>query len=494
MLKKYDKNGTIKNQYLFLLKLLIQDNTNKELLKIYLKLLYKNINDIRKIYPKVEDFENEFNYYKVVLSPEEIFQNFKKQKKYEKEEFLILLNKINKTSEQNDFNNLVKEYSSFNLGRFNQAIEFSNEDLYWFRNRVLLILHLVKMNYDSFCLMKYCINKILVKKLFDNPIILKNNKYITLLLILIVNPLQKDYIDDNLKLIESILYENNKIIPLDENKILNFSYKCKLTEYNNTLQLYKKIIQLNKIKIFLKKIFCSNVLQEAFQILFPSNINFPFKTRKNAEDYINKYINFVVFNSCNANSVADKFTLETYIFLQPKEIKIKTQINEKFIFLIEKILFTSGIIKTNFHELYHNLYNMFYFHKNLIIHLNIQRKDEEYKIEEGREIEILLFGRKVDKINLKEALYILNEENYNKGIIKFKEDFEKLYSQEENINDIIIKGEFKDYILPDDILNLKKNLTYIKLEQDSDYPSIFTNDDNDVLGRGINFNKCSKQY
>ena len=29
MLKKYDKNGTIKNQYLFLLKLLIQDNTNK---------------------------------------------------------------------------------------------------------------------------------------------------------------------------------------------------------------------------------------------------------------------------------------------------------------------------------------------------------------------------------------------------------------------------------------------------------------------------------
>ena len=132
---------------------------------------------------------------------------------------------------------------------------------------------------------------------------------------------------------------------------------------------------------------------------------------------------------------------------------------------------------------------MFYFHKNLIIHLNIQRKDEEYKIEEGREIEILLFGRKVDKINLKEALYILNEENYNKGIIKFKEDFEKLYSQEENINDIIIKGEFKDYILPDDILNLKKNLTYIKLEQDSDYPCIFTNDDNDVLGRGINFNK-----
>ena len=489
MIKKYNKNDSIKNQYLFLLKLLIQDNTNKELLKIYLKFLDKNINDVRKIYPNVEDFNNEFKDYKVVFSPDEIYQNFKKQKKSEKEEFLNLLNKINNTSNQYDFKNLVKEYSSFNLGRFNQGIEFSNEELYWFRNKSLLIFSLAEMNYDTFSLMQYCIDKILTKKLFDNPVILKNYKYINFLVILIVHPLPKNYCDDNIKIIESILNENNKNIQNNENKILSISNKCRLIKNNNTLQLYNQTIQLHKIKTFLKKIFCSNVFQEAFQILYPSYINFPFKTEKNAEDYINKFINFIIFNSSSANSVTDKFTLETYIFLEPKEIKIKSQINKKFISLIEKILYTSGNVKTNFDELNHNLYNMFYYHKNGIIPLNFPRKDGEDEREEGREIEFLLFGMKVNKINMKEALYILNEENYNKSIIKFKEDFQKLNSQEENINDLIIKGEFQEYILHDDILNSKKKLIYIQLEQDSDYPDIDSNDDNDVLGRGINFNK-----
>ena len=309
------------------------------------------------------------------------------------------------------------------------------------------------------------------------------------MIILIVVPLPENFCDDNLKIIESLLQIKNQNISYDENKILKSSDNFRLTENNNTFQLYNKTIQIDKIKSFLKKIFCSNVFQEAFQILYPSNICFPFKTEKDAENYINKHINFVVFNSSSANGVTDKFTLETYIFLEPKDIQIKPKIDKNQSSLIEKILFSSGIIKTNFHELNHNFYNMFYYHKNGIIPLNTPRKDGQKKREGGREMEILLFGRKVHKLNLKEALYILNEENYKKSIIKFKKIFQKLNFKKENINDIINKEEFKNYVLPDDVLKEKSKLIYIQLEQDSDYPYINTSDDNDVLGRGINFNK-----
>ena len=130
---------------------------------------------------------------------------------------------------------------------------------------------------------------------------------------------------------------------------------------------------------------------------------------------------------------------------------------------------------------------MFYYHKNGIIPINFQRNEIKEEGEGGSEIEILLFGKKVEKINLKETLYILNEENYKKSIIKFKEDFQKLNSEKENKNDIIIKGEFQDYILPDNVLNIQSKLIYIKLEQDSDNPYSEEDDDNDVLGRGIYF-------
>ena len=46
--------------------------------------------------------------------------------------------------------------------------------------------------------------------------------------------------------------------------------------------------------------------------------------------------------------------------------------------------------------------------------------------ESGREIEILLFGKQVTEINIKQVLYLLNEKNYEKGIIEFKKGFNEL--------------------------------------------------------------------
>ena len=44
-----------------------------------------------------------------------------------------------------------------------------------------------------------------------------------------------------------------------------------------------------------------------------------------------------------------------------------------------------------------------------------------------------------------EVFYILNESNYDKSLIEFRTDFEQLKLGDIKIDDIIIKGTFKDY-------------------------------------------------
>ena len=109
---------------------------------------------------------------------------------------------------------------------------------------------------------------------------------------------------------------------------------------------------------------------------------------------------------------------------------IANNINDnKIIELIEKILYTGGIIKTNCHELNHNFHYMYYYHKNGSIPLKTLKKHSLDEREGGKEMELLLFGRVINSLSLKEALYILNENNYKKNIFQFKEDFEKLHKK-----------------------------------------------------------------
>jgi ATP sulfurylase len=113
---------------------------------------------------------------------------------------------------------------------------------------------------------------------------------------------------------------------------------------------------------------------------------------------------------------------------------------------------------------------MFYYHENGNIPLKTPRNEGLAIREGGRAMELLLFGKIIHNLNIKQALYILNENNYNKNVYQFKEDFEKLCQPSEKINDCRIAGEFSEYNLIDnnEVFG-KENLTnvYIKLE-DSD--------------------------
>ena len=58
---------------------------------------------------------------------------------------------------------------------------------------------------------------------------------------------------------------------------------------------------------------------------------------------------------------------------------------------------------------------------------------------------MLLFGRTIEKLTLSEAIYILNQKNYDKTLEQFKEGFLKLKNLE-NMDDLEANGVFKDII------------------------------------------------
>lgn len=64
-------------------------------------------------------------------------------------------------------------------------------------------------------------------------------------------------------------------------------------------------------------------------------------------------------------------------------------------------------------------------------------------------MEIALFGRIIKNLSYGEALYILNEDNYNKTLVGFREGFMKLSNE-----DLVVNGQFKESY----IANEKKSM------------------------------------
>ena len=170
--KNFNDKDTIINKYIYLIKLIIQDNTNKDLLKLYLTFLEKNYEFLKQAYKIKENFENEFSKYKVAFTPEEVKNYFKLEKNSEKKEFLDFMNEINK---ENNYEKIIKKCKDIYLGIFNQGIEFSNQELFWFRNKELVVYSLLKMKSYKLKLMKFCIGEIIKRNLLENQNILSNN-------------------------------------------------------------------------------------------------------------------------------------------------------------------------------------------------------------------------------------------------------------------------------------------------------------------------------
>ena len=481
-LTEYNPEDDLEKEYFQLISLLIQDNTNKGLVKNYLNFLKENENNLKNI-KNIETYQDELNYYKVMFTPKEVKEDLKETKKFsEKEEFIQLLT---------DLKNISKvEYLDFKanidrkkLGRFNQKIDFNNKELFWYRNKNLILYSITKLTYEKFKDIQYCIKKVINLKLLDKEKIIENENRLSFLLINLVIPQSTNTYDFNLNVVNSFnieteqefkhIIKNNginkkngeyffsgrKIINLDfkkhkdiciSNYLLNITRKLNLANYQ--LLNYDKMIEnfypkinIKKIRNFLTDFLVSNLFKEIFYYFYPDDLIFPFKDRKFAEDFIKDNLNFLPMMNEEAHASTDKFTLGIYIYLCPKLLlhHPKNFDDNKY----ENKLLLSGfmtgeIIKSGIHEINHDMYNIYYYHSNGIISLKTPRKrvNNINLRESGREIEILMFGSQVTSINIKQALYILNQKNYDKGIMEFQKGFIEL-----NDCDLDITGEFADF-------------------------------------------------
>ena len=483
-LENYEPEKDLEKEYFQLLSLLIQDNTNKDLIEKYLNFLKENERYLVQIQYR-ETYKDELDYYKVMFTPEEIktkLNETKTKELSEKEKFIELLKNLENISD-NKYLEFKNNIDKKKLGRFNQKIDFNNKELFWFRNKNLILYSITKLPFEQFKYIQYCIQQVNKLKLFDEEKIIENENRLSFLLINLVIPQSSITYDFNLNLVNSFnieteeefknILKNNgitemngkfqfsdgKSIDLDfkrdkdiciSNYLLNKSGKINLSNYQ--LLNYDKIIEnfypkinIEKIRNFLTNILLSNLFKEIFYFFYPDDLIFPFKDKKAAEDFIKHNLNFLPMINDSAHASADKFTLGIYIYLCPKkfynEPKNFDYSKDENSLLLSGFM-TGEIIKSGIHEINHDMYNIYYYHSNGIISLKTPRKmikNKELR-ESGREIETIMFGSEVASINIKQALYILNENNYNKGIIDFQKGFIELNDQ-----DLDIEGEFKDF-------------------------------------------------
>ena len=146
----------IKQKYISLLSLIINDNTNIELLKEYLDFINKNKDELKNIFKGYfEDFQNELNYFSKAFIIEENIFNLKTKIKSQKEEFYDFLESLSKLDKDNEndinkFENYIIGYDEYfkNISYFNMPIDFSNEQLFYYRN-INVIKYYLKNEYDK---------------------------------------------------------------------------------------------------------------------------------------------------------------------------------------------------------------------------------------------------------------------------------------------------------------------------------------------------------
>ena len=583
ILKIKDEKEDIKEQYIKIVRLLLIDNTNKDIVKLYLDFIKKN-----EIFIKENDllpFEEEVKKYSIIFTVDEMNKIEKNIKiKSQKNIFLDFLDYIQKIDSDNE--SKVNEFYDYaeetfkSLFIFNTPIEFENKELYYYKcyyNLLKEITYYLKITEDK---KKYIKNKqnvityILNNNLYNNKQIISNEDKMNLLFLYLLKeefPEYKDgsklvnfnrltqpmpvtindfinlknknkndelfkkengkyYISHKLKdywIVEEEEEEededeedkmdneekeeeeeeedddeeeeenkNNEkinvkekeeeneeaeiIIPLTKiclnnlnNSYLNASNCTKYSYYNlDTLLVENEISPfIATIKKFLKEIINSKVYKQAIKELFPNSYKcLLYNENRDIKQFIKKRIKFYPFQDLFISGITDK--LSCYSYIPTINFEIVENLREPK----NKGIYKIGLTIINLlHEINHANQCIIYFktgNKNLLY--TTERKEKIYseKKENKENLECLLFGKNIFKVNLFQCLYIMNENNYKQNLKKFRENFENIKHivEETNGNTKFIKikkGIFKKFYegAKLDIKNLmgeiKKNVGFI---------------------------------
>ena len=530
-IKENFDNETIIECYLELIKLLTIDNTNEKLLEIYL--LFINIYE-KYLVQKFEDnniekYENEVKYYSVCFSKENYKELFNLDKKSEKEILFEFLNDINKFDNFNyDNSEFIKFIENFKkklikFPDFNQPIEYdcNNNELKWFSIKMHIFatfkgLKVIEKNEYLLGDMKKGLKTVLEKSLLENEDIFRNKNMLQSVVYLITNPcsadnddldffcnslfskrnsiekLKKNYTINNENQLE---YENETYDNIEDICLDNLSFKNYIPKekYNFNYVTKNYVKNKDKLKNFLNNILQKKVFIEAYEVLF-GNDYYKTKYKRYLEEFVNNRLEFVPIRPRRASAISDKISLNTFISTQKSKIKIKfsPKINK---LNIRKILITAKYVLNEEHEIFHLLNCIPYYENNFSISINTPRKgkyegenngEDEDEREGGIYLELLLFNKVIKLISLADALFLLNEKNYDKSLCDFVYSFEN-----KNKEDLIIEGvfnEFNDYLDVNKMTVEELNNSFI--EQKSNYwlnsilDSYIVNDlKNDIAGK-----------
>ena len=514
--------NNLNSTYKDFIKMLIKDNTNKGLITKYLKFLKANENKID--YQYIVKFEDEYNYYRVMFEKDELqMSEFDSKDFSENELFINFLNSILKININHSdfFENVEKTLKNIQL--FNQPISFNNKELYWHRNLFIVYTSLKKIKdiksekekTDTLKLMQNAINNVFQRKLFQKKYILNDKILLTILVSLIALPLKEEYCDYNLNLIESKdpdkkqdkslnLNVSNDYEKIEEtlsseiclkNFVLDFKHKIiseknELQNYDELEKFFKGIIDIENVNKILAKIFCSNVMKEAFDELYPEYFIFPFNDESEALEFIKENFHYIPYKSYKTGAISEKLTLESYFFLQIRKILFnRKDYTDNDIKLIEAVFYNGSTIKTNCHEMNHLFYDLLFLQSNGINEVETPRKYNIEISESGKNLERLLFKRVLYRMTLPECMYILNEENYNKSLKDFRDDFNEINSYPLKIVENGIFSKFNSIYEIKNCKSLFANAIMVSDDNQDDGEIRFENffideieDDSDVLG------------
>ena len=488
LLKNNLNDNEIINYYIELVKLLTIDNTNKKLIEMYLLFIQLYEYNLIKIFSQklIEKYKEEVKYYSVCFSKEEYKELFNEEKISEKDILFDLLTRAYKLAEFNynnpDFKNFINDlketYKYF--PDFNQPIEYDgdNEELKWFSAKINIITTFKNLDSDNYSKdelteIRAGLKTVMENKLLKNEDIL-NNKYKFLSVIyLITTPCPLVTYDNSLQFfINSLLSPKNNIEELQkkykvnkekqlvyENEIydniedicvdnLPFKGYTKEEKYNFDYLLNNYVKNQDNIKKFLKNILNKRVFKEAYSILF-ENQTYKLSDKIYLDEFINKRLKFAPIRPSNTVAISNKISLTTFISTQDRTSGLKS--NKIELKILKEILNTARYVLTEEHEIFHLLVCLPYYENNCTVSIDTPKKEKyEGKEEGGIYLELLLFNKEVKRISLGDALFLLNENNYDKSLGDFVTSFEK-----KDYKDLIINGVFSDF---NNYLNIK-NMT-----------------------------------
>ena len=423
--------------------------------------------------------------------------------------------------------------------KFNQPIDTDRQELFFYKTKIHILLNLTKSNdiseFEKILEIKRNIyESIKLKKIITNNEYPKEPNKLKLFMIILI------YVnceETALYMYNSILNENEKVeyyynkilelkldfenlIAYDDNSIYIGDIRFNKEKYSFNSLIYClqkngiKKISLNNECLYRYNYFVNNYwineylsgFKEIIKIILQSKyysniISELFKKKKKEIDFIQKdeFIDYLISKiniipiSKDQVPFLDKFSLD--IFIGGYGCETMNLYGTKS--YGDQI---STILKLGIHIVYiihegggHFIYSYFTIISNNYYQLNSPQITINNKLiqrESGEQVELLLFGRVISALHLKEALFLLNIKNHvnNNNFDEFRVNFiksnEKTY--DELINDF--EGPFIDLI---------KSIDWSKIEDNKEFPIAIVSKNNmneqpyilknrnrdDVLGR-----------